>query len=367
MNHEGMNTPPPASKTATKLAPSTASPGDVALAVGVSPEAGASTSAAGNNDINASTALSSSSPQHWSGSPLKMVLFNKKKGEHDDSPPPRGGGHDDDDDDAPPLDVGGRLINAFEKGMQFALKANEMTNKGLEDAKNSKAFARGREMMQRAEERQEQVQDMWEKLAMGISPFEKEDKEGAESPEERRRNKRDLYDKAGIRFYKPASDPARRERFYMRNFHLNYQPSTDGMSHVRGTGALDLPKEKQRRNFGPRALVKPRRHYVEYVDSCATVVSRHHFVQEIGEGVMPKTRTEKVLYALGKMWDSYVTSIGGRYREGRFTSAVFYEEFRTRAARKGKGTHFRWPGRFILSLDDKGMDRWLEEECIEIG
>ena len=108
----------------------------------------------------------------------------------------------------------------------------------------------------------------------------------------------------------------------------------------------------------------------QYRDDGSLRSSRYHMVD-----VCPVERdqqeeddwrvADKALFV--KILGPYVTSIGGRYREGRFTSAVFYEEFRTRAARKGKGTHFRWPGRFILSLDDKGMDRWLEEECIEIG
>jgi len=300
-----MTTPETAKPAADAVPPlhtatvTAASPSDVAVAV------------VGSTPDHNAAAEEQQPQQHWSGSPLRMVLFKKGSGQ-DGSPDDKNGSPDDNKDRDPPLDAGERLINAFEKGMQLAMKAQTMTSKGLEDAKNSKTFAKGMAMMERVNERQDQVAEMWDKLAMGLSPFEKEDEKG-ETPEERRKNKRDLYDKAGIRYFKPATDWAKRDRFYMRNFHLSYRPSIDNMSHIRGTGILDMPKEKQRRNYGPRALVKPRRHYVDYVDSCASVVSRHHFVQEIGEGGLPKSRVEKVLYGLGKLWDSYMLSVHARF------------------------------------------------------
>jgi len=63
---------------------------------------------------------------------------------------------------------------------------------------------------------------------------------------------------------------------------------------------------------------------------------------------------------------AYVRSNGDRYGEGRVNTLAFYDEFRTRAVKKGEGTKFRWPGRFVDSLDERRFEEWLAQEGIEL-
>lgn len=241
----------------------------------------------------------------WSGSPFKMILFKKA----DD--------HNNGDDDGDEGGIGTSAMRAYEEGM---MKGFAMLEKGIEKGKALKeklekdekvlgALSKGMEMMERGQANYDKFQEMQDQLVYGNIPGQQE--------QERRThdvfgNPIDLYDRTGLRLFAPVTDALKRHRFFMRQLGLNYEPSWENTSHIRGTGIETMDPTKKR-HATPLKLVKGVHRYESYVDSCKSVVSARHFQHDISQGRAPKTRYENVQKKVGNFVTSILLSKHGKF------------------------------------------------------